>query len=82
MQEIPEVTLYEEVGTEGRLYYNRRQGWVRLAERSDDLEVFISSDDGRNWVPFKPGASVDAPCPSRVRWRSRARKWGVAKLCW
>jgi protein-arginine deiminase len=58
---MPEETLYEEVGTEGRLYYNRRQGWVRLAERSDDLEVFISSDDGRDWDLFELGESVDAP---------------------
>src|SRR5215207_2369353 len=61
MRETRAETLYEETDTKGRLYYNRQQGRVRLAERSDDLKVFISSDDGSNWAPFEPGASTDAP---------------------
>lgn len=70
-----EVTLYEQIGTIGRLYYNRQRGQVRLAERSDGLKVFSSSEDGVrssedgefpdrvSWVPFEPGEAVEAPLP-------------------
>jgi hypothetical protein len=55
-----EATLLEEVGAMDRLYYNRQRGQVRLAERSDGLQVFRSSADGR-WVPFEPEEAVGAP---------------------
>lgn len=55
-----EETLYEGVGAMGPLYYNRQRGQIRLAERSDGLEVFSSSEDG-HWVPLEQGKSVDAP---------------------
>jgi protein-arginine deiminase len=62
-EKMREETLYEEVGAMGRLYYNRQRGRIRLAERSHDLEVFSSSEDGDRWVPLEPGESIDAPLP-------------------
>ena len=88
-----EVTLYEQFGTRGRLYYNRQRGQVKLTERSDGLKVFRSGEDGITssedgnypdsvpWVPFELGEAVDSPCPTRARWHSRARARAYAKSC-
>jgi hypothetical protein len=70
-----QVQIYEQLGTRGRLYYNRQRGQVRLTERSDGLKVFRSSEDGITssedsnypdsvpWIPFEPEEAVDSPLP-------------------
>lgn len=54
-------TLYQVVGAVRQFDFNKRQGRIRLAERSDSLKVcYVENDD---WVPLEPGQAVDAPLP-------------------
>lgn len=54
-------TLYQVVGTVRQFDFNKRQGRIRLAERSDSLEVFYVEND--DWAPLELGQAVDAPLP-------------------
>ncbi len=61
LAELRTKTLYGLVGEYRQFDFNKRQGRVRLADRSASLEVFYV--EGEDWAPLDPGAAVDAPLP-------------------